>query len=638
MKIWRQFVCVGALLMTWALFPVSSWAQEGTQKWIFETGLGGTSSPVIGPDGTIYLGADDMNLYAIDSDGTKKWATFLTDYWAFFSSPAIGADGTVYVGGNTNLYAVKPDGTQKWIFQTEDDVYSSPAIGSDGTIYVGSNDKHLYAINPDGTQKWAFPTGDELRPSRVESSPAIGPDGTIYVGANDSYLYALNADGTQKWAFPTEGQPTVMGGWITSSPAVGLDGTIYVGALDKNFYAINPDGTQKWAFPTENGVGSSPAIGTDGTVYVGSLDGNLYAVSSDGTQKWAFETEGGIISSPAVGADGTIYVGSDDMNLYAVKPDGTRKWAFKTEAEVQSSPAIGPDGTIYVESLDGNIYAINGPSEGGVSAPWPMFRHDAMHTGRSGYWPTPDLWIAGIIHTDEKGPVQAIWKEGGRDDTGGHQVIWGHFYASPTDVTWGSEQNPDLFVKIWVDASGRVDVNFFHVSVPDIQVFSTYKGVSAETGTTTLDRRYIRQWYLEGQSYKEENTEDGIAVEGYSPAGNPSGYAIINQLKIGAVINTDDGPSEGFWRKGGEDTTDAGHEVVWGHFYADPEKFRWASEQNPDLFVKIWFDASGRVDVNFFHVSVPEIEVFSDLPTEGGYDQKGTTITDDRYVRHVYQR
>ena len=53
-------------------------------------------------------------------------------------------------------------------------------------------------------------------------------------------------------------------------------------------------------------------------------------------------------------------------------------------------------------------------------------------------------------------------------------------------------------------------------------------------------------------------------------------------------------------------------------------------------FVKIWFDVSGRVDVNFFHVSVPDIEGYSDLPSDGTYDQQGTTIMDNRYIRHEY--
>jgi hypothetical protein len=75
---------------------------------------------------------------------------------------------------------------------------------------------------------------------------------------------------------------------------------------------------------------------------------------------------------------------------------------------------------------------------------------------------------------------------------------------------------------------------------------------------------------------------------------------------------------------------------VWGHFYASPSDVTWGSLNNPDLFVKIWFDAGGRIDVNYFHVSVPDIEVYSDYPDNGSYDQKGTTIMSDRYIRHEY--
>jgi hypothetical protein len=253
---------------------------------------------------------------------------------------------------------------------------------------------------------------------------------------------------------------------------------------------------------------------------------------------------------------------------------------------------------------------------------------------------TSDLWIKAVINTEEKGPINAVWQKGGEDTTSrGDRVIWGHFYASPSDVTWGSENNPDLFVKIWFDVSGRVDVNYFHVSVPDIEVYSDYPydGTPDEQGTTTMSRRYIRQYYQNGQSYSEENYEDGNPPSGYSPSGNPSGYSTINDLRIGSIINTvEKGPVEAVWRFGGQDTTDRGDEVVWGHFYADPSDVTWGSQDNPDLFVKIWFDVSGRVDVNYFHVSVPDIEVYSDLPDDGTYDQQGTTIMDNRYIRHEY--
>jgi len=40
--------------------------------------------------------------------------------------------------------------------------------------------------------------------------------------------------------------------------------------------------------------------------------------------------------------------------------------------------------------------------------------------------------------------------------------------------------------------------------------------------------------------------------------------------------------------------------------------------------------------VNFFHVSVPDIEVYSDCAVSKIYDNKGTTILNDRYIRHEY--
>jgi C-terminal processing protease CtpA/Prc len=251
-----------------------------------------------------------------------------------------------------------------------------------------------------------------------------------------------------------------------------------------------------------------------------------------------------------------------------------------------------------------------------------------------------DLWIRAVIRTAEKGPVEGIWQEGGRGFTeAGDQVIWGFFYADPEDVKWGSPQNPDVFVKIWFDHEGRLDVNFFHVSVPEIEVSSDYPydGTPDKQGITTMDRRYIRQYYQKGTSYMDESYEDGNPPPGYHAWENPSGYFTTSDLRIGSVIDTDEkGPLEALWHKGGKDTTAHGDNVIWGYFYANPHDVAWGNVNNPELFVKIWFDASGRVDVNFFHVSVPNIEIASDFPSDGIYNNQGTTVLDNRYIRHEY--
>ena len=325
-----------------------------------------TSSPTIAADESIYIGTKTYAMWAMSSEGTQKWS-YGTGGGG--SSAAIGADGTIYVAGDNLLYAINPDGSRRWVF-TGVGTSSSPAIGSDGTIYIGSYDKNLYAINFDGALKWKYPTG-----GMIYSSPVIGTDGTIYVGSDDYKLYAINTDSTLKWNYLT-------GSYIDASIAIGADGTIYFGSYDKNIYALNTNGTLKWKYLTGGAVLSSPAIGADGVIYVGSNDKNLYAINADGTLKWKYLTGSQVTSSPALSSDGAVYVGSSDGNLYAINLDGTLKSKLVIGAAIESSPTLGNDGFLFVGADNGTLFSI---SVGGslANSPWPMYRHDAVHNGNA---------------------------------------------------------------------------------------------------------------------------------------------------------------------------------------------------------------------------------------------------------------
>jgi outer membrane protein assembly factor BamB len=86
-------------------------------------------------------------------EGTQKWA-FDTD-GQVVAAPAIGDDGIIYVSSNDDhLYAIQPDGTQKWKFDTGSDAIEATMIGDDGTIYIGTRVGEVIALNPDGTVKW----------------------------------------------------------------------------------------------------------------------------------------------------------------------------------------------------------------------------------------------------------------------------------------------------------------------------------------------------------------------------------------------------------------------------------------------------------------------------------------------------
>jgi len=339
------------------------------QKWAFITDGILTTSAAIGADGTIYLGASDSKLYAINPDGSQKWV-FATG-GIINSSPSIGALGTIYVGSDdNNLYAVNPDGSQRWIYATSGDVNSSATIAPDGTIYIGSEDNKLYAVNPNGNLKWSFLTGDD-----VNASAAIASDGTIYIGSADHSLYALNPDGSLLWSFAT-------GGDVNSPAAISTKGAIYVSSDDGNLYAINPDGSQQWSFFTNGIENSSTAVAVDGTIYLGTSDGNVFAISPSGIQKWIFDAGDRVKSTPAIADDGTIIVGSFDNNVYAINPDGSQKWVFSTTDIVISSPAIAPDGSIYIGSHDRILYSINSTSGGLANSVWPKFGQNNHNTGQ----------------------------------------------------------------------------------------------------------------------------------------------------------------------------------------------------------------------------------------------------------------
>jgi outer membrane protein assembly factor BamB len=346
-------------------------------KWTYDQINIELSSPVIGPDGTVYVGSVDVwphqgGVYAFKPDGTLKWEYHPAG--AVQAAPAVGPDGTVYAGDERgNFFAFTPDGSVKWKYSTGYAIHSSPAVGYQGCVYFGCKDGFLYAFHPDGRLRWKHRAGRGTAEAdawyNIESSPVVAPDGTVYVASKDRFIYAITPNGNRKWV------TAVTGGGLDSAPAVGPDGTLYYNSNDNRVYAINPDGTLRWKFVMNAGGYSSPGIDAEGTVYFGGVftDGHfLVAVNPDGLEKWRFPIPDTAGSSPAIGTDGTIYMGSSDRNLYAINPNGSLKWKFFLESWHHNCPAIAPDGTVYIGAK--KLIALQTGSFGyQPGAPWPAF-------------------------------------------------------------------------------------------------------------------------------------------------------------------------------------------------------------------------------------------------------------------------
>lgn len=328
-------------------------------KWSFHTVNAIYASPVVGSDGTIYVGSSDGKLYAIDHSGSLKWSYPTNQY--LMASPAIGKNGVVYFGGDDRKFHALDceTGNERWSAQMSNDITTSPAIGQDGTVYFCAA-RQLWAYTPDGDFKWRYFIGNG------PTSPAIDNGGIIYVAGQEGNLFAIKPDGFPN--SPDWDQPYYFdGGLIHASPAIGNDGTIYV-CVESTYgylYAMWPVKAVKWRVPDpgRDVRYSTPVLARDGhydVIYVTNIltPHTFNAFRSDGREIWSNPLALYRYAIPAIGQDGTIYVGRDDGMFYAYRPDYSMIWSVDLGSGEYTSPAIGNDGIIYVGSTDNNLYAI----------------------------------------------------------------------------------------------------------------------------------------------------------------------------------------------------------------------------------------------------------------------------------------
>jgi outer membrane protein assembly factor BamB len=337
-------------------------------KWSFHTGGMVIASPAV-VDGTVYIGSDDGNFYAVDAaSGKERWK-----FGAHSRVPSSAAvsNGTAYFGAyDGNFYAVDAGtGKLKWKFQTAGerrfaakhlhgvqpatetmpdpfDCYLSSPVVWNGAVYFGSGDGNIYAVHADtGALKWKFKTGDV-----VHASPAIA-DGTLFIGSWDSFFYAIDADsGQEKWKFKTGEDPDTHNQVGIQSSAAVADGIVYFGCRDSHLYALDArTGEKKWAF-SGNGswVISSPAV-RDGKVYFDTSDTSL-VIEADAKSGAVLHSMNlnhwYLYSSPAI-AGGTMYVGSTQGKMVAIDlASFSPSWTFETDGMKQHGPTYtNPDGT-----------------------------------------------------------------------------------------------------------------------------------------------------------------------------------------------------------------------------------------------------------------------------------------------------
>jgi outer membrane protein assembly factor BamB len=280
------------------------------------------ATPALGGNGLLYGGSsrNTVAIHALDTQGNPAWSYPLSGQRRLISSPVIGPDSTVYVAvSDEGVHAINPDGTQKWFnpIDTYNYFIGSPALSPDGSqLYVANDTSALFAVDTsDGSTAWTKGSSGGFR-----SSPAIGDDGTIYIGGEINQLDAYSPAGDLLWRFFAEG--STLYNDVFSSPAIASDGTIvftntgYSG-LGSQIYALNPDGTLRWQVDGYNDSVeyASPLIDGNDHIYINAYTG-LLVYDLDGNLLWELDLpDSGGVAPPTIGEDGTLYLNRNVGNL-----------------------------------------------------------------------------------------------------------------------------------------------------------------------------------------------------------------------------------------------------------------------------------------------------------------------------------
>ncbi len=367
--------------------------------------------PVVGSDGTIYIGNRWGELVAIDPGGREKWVVKLG--LGMVREVVVGPEGNIYVpwsgvGQAGGLASVTPAGKTNWFFMVTGNTVVTPAVAPDGTIYFSGHSSNVYALNPDGSTRWKFATQ-----GIIESPPSLTPEGNIGVVSHDQHFYlfdrdgivlaqreltnrfpprglgysaegfwvvgtgstihALNPDGSPRWTtdlltFPVPRTNQTYGPYIQGSPQFSSGGEILLSTGNRYVYRLNRSGKILSAF--DKGMRVPPGSATD------------LQVTQEDRLLLAYEETLAIPHSPT-----SFSFGTERAALMQLTPDGREEWRVdfagrfdplmflnfprfrvnqklgfgRKDHQGLSQPARSPDGTVYVRSSSG-LHAISPPT------------------------------------------------------------------------------------------------------------------------------------------------------------------------------------------------------------------------------------------------------------------------------------
>ena len=247
------------------------------------TGYVKTSNPVFSPDGkTMYTPTSTPagHLFAIDVvSGEFKWVFAISEI-TYGGGALVAPDGTIYqcVRNATinNVYAINPNGTQKWAVKLDAAIGAFPALSADGVLYCLTNKSTLYALDASsGIIKW-----QQSLDGATGSAVAIDKAGNVYAGTSAA-IYAFKPNKDQIWKLEEVN--------VTEQATFALkDQMLYATLKGGGLVAVDmTNGTKIWTYPTTKGDAYFPIVDKNGNIYFTEKGAQtVHAVNANGAKIW----------------------------------------------------------------------------------------------------------------------------------------------------------------------------------------------------------------------------------------------------------------------------------------------------------------------------------------------------------------
>jgi len=216
---------------------------DGTEYWHFPTFNWVLSQPAI-DNYTVYFGNLDGFIYAVDAlCGGLVWSYRVGKYLKYSPAVVPGSvlcegvagsplvrDDTLYCGADDGfLYALDPQtGSERWVFQTGKRIWGRPLL-TEGALVVASGDAQVYGLDPEsGKRIW------QLQTENANYGNVVFDGKLALVACTSGRLYGIDATtGNVAWTFLADGG-------LRAGPAVGTNGTLYLPTCKGTIYALAP--------------------------------------------------------------------------------------------------------------------------------------------------------------------------------------------------------------------------------------------------------------------------------------------------------------------------------------------------------------------------------------------------------------